>query len=328
MNRFGARAAVTTITATMLLALTPLASSSGSAAQPVEMAAPYEYLGWGNPQPPTQVMADTGVRDLTLAFILSKGKCNPTWDGQRPLLGGTDQAAINSIRAAGGDVDVSFGGWSGNKLSNSCKTVISLAGAYQKVINDYSLHAIDIDIENTEMANRTTRVRVIDALALVQADNPGIEISIPFGTNEDGPSPQGLSLIADADAIGFQPNSWTIMPFDFGAPVADMGAVSMEAANGLDQDLAEAYHESDATAFQQIGISSMNGQTDDSDETVSVADFQTMLAFAQTNDLARFTFWSVNRDRSCAGDDTDSSSCSGIDQQPYAFAEVVAQYHG
>ncbi len=51
-----------------------------AAAQPVELAAPYEYLGWGNPQPPTEVMAATGVNDLTLAFILSKGACNPEWD--------------------------------------------------------------------------------------------------------------------------------------------------------------------------------------------------------------------------------------------------------
>jgi hypothetical protein len=54
------------------------------AAQPIEMAAPYEYLGWGNPQPPSEVMAATGVKDLTLAFILSHGRCNPTWDGTRP----------------------------------------------------------------------------------------------------------------------------------------------------------------------------------------------------------------------------------------------------
>jgi hypothetical protein len=58
--------------------------------QPVDMAAPYEYLGWGNPPPPTQVMAASGVKDLTLAFILSKGNCHPAWDGTRPLLGGSD----------------------------------------------------------------------------------------------------------------------------------------------------------------------------------------------------------------------------------------------
>ena len=65
-----------------------------SVAQPVEQAAPYEYMGWGDPQPPAEVLADTGLHDLTLAFILSRGKCNPEWDGRRPLLGGSDQAAI------------------------------------------------------------------------------------------------------------------------------------------------------------------------------------------------------------------------------------------
>jgi hypothetical protein len=73
------------------------------------MAAPYEYLGWGDPQPPTQVMAATGVHDLTLAFILSHGSCNPEWDGSRPLAGGVDASTITAIRTAGGDVDVSIG---------------------------------------------------------------------------------------------------------------------------------------------------------------------------------------------------------------------------
>src|ERR1019366_7859187 len=104
-------------------ALSSGVSLATAATQPVELAAPYEYLGWGNPQPPAAVLASTGIKDLTLAFIISHGACNPTWDGTRPLLGGSDQAAIESIRAAGGDVVVSFGGWSGKKLGNSCKSV-------------------------------------------------------------------------------------------------------------------------------------------------------------------------------------------------------------
>jgi chitinase len=307
--------------------MTPGPTASG-ASQPIEMAAPYEYLGWGDPQPPTEVMADSGVTDLTLAFILSKGRCDPAWDGVRPLLGGSDEAAIDSIRAAGGDVAVSFGGWSGNKLGTSCTTPAALAGAYQEVISDYALGAIDIDIEHKEMNNPRTRKRVIAALAQVQQANPGLEISITFGSNENGPGPQALSLIDDAAAIGFQPTAWTIMPFDFGSPVSDMGAVSIEAAEGLDKVLAAAYDESDAAAYEQMGISSMNGDTDDVGETVTVADFQAMLAFAQSNHLARFTFWSVNRDRPCRGTDTTSDSCSGIDQQPYDFSDIVAQYHG
>ena len=118
-------------------------------AQPVEMAAPYEYLGWGDPQPPAEVMARERRPDLTLAFILSHGACNPEWDGRRPLLGGVDEAAIEATRAAGGDVVVSFGGWSGKKLGNSCKTAAALASAYQKVIDAYSLQARSTSTSST-----------------------------------------------------------------------------------------------------------------------------------------------------------------------------------
>jgi chitinase len=303
-------------------------SASADAAQPVELAAPYEYLGWGDPQPPASVLSTTGIEDLTLAFMLSHGKCSPEWDGERPLLDGPDQAAIEAVRGAGGDVDVSFGGWSGKKLGSSCKTPAALAGAYQKVIDAYSLRAIDVDIEHGEFTNKKTRVRVVEALASVQRANPGLEISITFGTAENGPERDGQSLIADAAAIGFQPSVWTVMPFDFGAPVADMGAVSIAAAEGLERDLATRYGLSAAAAYEHVGISSMNGHTDESDETVSVSNFSAMLAFAQQHHLGRLTFWALNRDRACSGKLNEGESCSGIAQQPYEFTDLLAQFHG
>jgi hypothetical protein len=286
------------------------------AAQPVELAAPYEYLGWGNPQTPSSVLAATHVKSLTLAFVLSHGVCGPAWDGSRPLSGGSDAAAIQSIRAAGGDVDVSFGGWSGKKLGNSCKAPATLAGAYQKVI------------EHGEFTSRTVRKRVVAALALVQKANPGLEISITFGLGEGGPEAAGLSLIADAAAIGFQPTVWTGMPFDFGHPLTDMGHASIRAAEGLAQALLNAYGLSAAAAYAHTGVSSMNGQTDEASETVTLEDMNTMLTFAQQERLGRLTFWSVNRDRACGGANMGSDSCSGIAQPAYAFSDVIAQYHG
>src|SRR5271170_1088174 len=173
---------------------------AGASSQPVEMAAPYEYLGWGDPQPPASVIEQSGVKDLTLAFVLDRGACKPEWEGTEPLLGGSGARAIESIRAVGGEVDVSFGGWSGKKLGNSCRTPAALAAAYQKVIDDYSLKAIDIDIEHGEFTNRKVRQRVIEALAIVRSKNAGLEISVTFGTEEAGPEPDGISLIDDAAA--------------------------------------------------------------------------------------------------------------------------------
>ena len=304
------------------------AAPAGAWAQSPLTASPYEYLGWGNPQPPAGVLAASGVQDLTLAFILSHGRCNPAWDGARPLLGGSDQAAIEAIRASGGDVVVSFGGWSGRKLGSACRSAGALAGAYLKVIDAYSLKAIDIDIEHTEFTSASTRRRVVAALAIVHAQDPALEISITFGTGESGPERAGQSLIADAAAVGLLPAAWTVMPFDFGAPIANMGQVSIEAAEGLARDVAAAYHVSSAEALRHSGISSMNGVTDEPNEIVSVEDLQAMRTFAQANHLARLSFWAVNRDRECAGANQTADDCGGVAQAPYAYTDVIAGYHG
>jgi chitinase len=300
--------------------------------QPVARAAPYEYLGWGDPQPPTGVLAATGIHDLTLAFILAHKGCHPEWDGTRPLLGGSDAAAIAAIRSAGGNVDVSFGGWSGTKLGTVCRTVSALTAAYQQVVGDYELSAIDVDIEHTEFTKPAARQRVIQALAALQQKDPTLEISITFSTTETGPDPNGRAMISQAASLGFQPYAWTIMPFDFGAPVTDMGGVSIQAAQGLEADIVAAYAEPVAAAYAHIGISSMNGETDESDEsdeTVTLADFQQVVAFAQTQHLARLTFWAVNRDRPCgSGLSTQAGSCSGISQAPYAFTDLLDGYSG
>jgi chitinase len=319
-----ARGLIGCVAAAVAIACAPAAAAS----QPVLTASPYEYLGWGNPQPPASVMSASGIRDLTLAFMLSQRRCNPAWDGARALLGGAEESAIEAIRAAGGDVVVSFGGWSGRKLGNKCRSVAALAGAYEKVINAYALRAIDVDIEHTELASASVRKRVVAALAAVHASYPALEISITLPTAPSGPEREGLSLIADAAAIGFQPAAWTVMPFDFGVPIADMGRTSIEATEGLARDLAAAYHVSLAEALRRSGISSMSGATDEADETVSVENLRAMLAFAQANHLARLAFWSINRDRECGGANQTADACSAIAQQPYAFTDVNAEYHG
>ena len=141
------------------------------------------------------------------------------------------------------------------------------------------------------------------------------------------PMADSSDLIRRAAAAGLSPDAWAIMPFDFGAPVANMGKVSIKAAEGEKRDLMAAYGESAAAAYHTMGISSMNGQTDESDETVTLHDFRTILAYVRQHHLARLTFWAVNRDRKCQWG-SGSDSCSGIQQAPFAFTKIVAQYQG
>jgi chitinase len=314
--------------ATLALGAAQVALATPSqAASPGVAVAPYEYLGWGSPQPPASVMSATGVKWLTLAFMLSDGGCNPKWDGSRALTGGSDQSAINSIRAAGGDVVVSFGGWSGNKLGEHCSSASALAGAYQKVIDAYKLTAMDIDIEATEMSNGTVRQRVIDALKTVKSKNPGIRTYITMGTTPTGPDSDGTDLIAKGAEAGLDNDGWVIMPFDLGGHSGSMGDVTKTAADGLKNAVKGSYRYSDSVAYSHIGISSMNGRTDESDETVTTGDFTTILSYAKSHHVARLTFWSVNRDRQCASGGA-GDACSGVSQAPYAYTKIFAQYTG
>jgi hypothetical protein len=295
---------------------------SGMAPSAPMAVAPYLYEGWGSPPNPADIMNATGVRWFTLAFLLSNGTCNPQWDGSRPLSGGVDQATVTTIRNAGGDVIPSFGGYSGNKLEQSCTSASALAGAYQQVINTYGFKAIDIDIEADAYSDATVQQRTVDALKTIRAGNPSVKIFVTIGSGQSGPD---TSLINRAASAGFAPDSWTIMPFDFGGAGQNMGTLTVQAAEGLKNALKTAYGYSDDTAYQHSGISSMNGVTDQQ-ETVTLTDFTTIRDYAAAHHLSRLTFWSANRDRPCTSGGADS--CSGVSQQNWDYTRIFAGYTG
>jgi len=286
--------------------------------------APYLYLGWGNPPAPGTVMSATGVRWFTMAFMLSGGGCTPAWDSNRPLQGGVDASTIASIRAAGGDVVPSFGGWSGNKLGPNCATPQALAGAYQQVISAYNLKAIDIDIENTdEFESEVVQDRVLNALKIVKQNNPGVRTIVTFGTATTGPNFWGTRLINQARALDANVDVFTIMPFDFGGG-ANMFQSTVNAAEGLKNTLKSAFGWSDAVAYGHMGISGMNGLSDQQ-ELTNLATWTQIRDWAKSHGLNRLAFWSVNRDRPCPGGGV-VSDCSGIAQNNWDFTRVTAGF--
>ncbi|MFG2823925.1 fibronectin type III domain-containing protein [Kitasatospora sp. NPDC048365] len=292
-----------------------------------KQAAPYLYNGWGNPPAATTVMNATGIKWFTMAFILSSGGCNASWDGQRPLTGGVDQQTINSVRAAGGDVVPSFGGWQGNKLGPNCADANALAGAYQSVISAYNLKAIDIDIENTdEFENYTVQDRILNALKIVKQNNPGLKTIVTFGTSTSGPTADGNRLIEQSKAIGADIDVFTIMPFDFGNASTNMYTATVSAATGLKNKLKSTFGWDDATAYAHLGISGMNGLSDNN-ETTTVQNWTDIRDWANTNHIARLAFWSVNRDRGCAGGGLQET-CSGIAQSDWQFTSITAGFTG
>ncbi|WP_405920512.1 carbohydrate binding domain-containing protein [Streptomyces longwoodensis] len=291
-----------------------------------KQAAPYLYEGWGDPPNPATVMSATGIKWFTMAFVLDSGGCTPSWDGSRPLTGGVDQTAINQIRSAGGDIVPSFGGWSGSKLGANCSSASALAGAIQKVIDAYGLKAIDFDIENTdEFENEAVQAKILTALKTVKTNNPGLRTIVTFGTSTTGPSYYGNRLIEQAKSLNADIDVFTIMPFDFGGG-ADMYGNTVNAAEGLKNKLKSTFGWDDATAYAHIGISGMNGLSDQQENTTT-AIWTQIRDWANAHHIARLTFWSVNRDRPCPGGGV-TSNCSGISQNNWQFTSITAGFTG
>jgi hypothetical protein len=286
-------------------------------------AAPYLYIGWGDPPSPATVMNATGIKWFTMAFILSSGGCNPAWDGSRPLQGSADANAIAAIRAGGGDIVPSIGGWSGNKLGPNCSTPEALAGAYQQVINAYGLKAIDVDIENSdEFESEVVQDRILNALKIVKQNNPGIQTILTFGTSTTGPNYWGTRLIARSAALGANIDIFTLMPFDFGS--SNIYNDTVGASQGLNNKLKATFGWTTAQAYAHQGISGMNGLSDQQ-ELTTTATWQNITNWAKSNGLGRLAFWSVNRDRGCAGGGV-VSNCSGIAQPDWEFTRITAGF--
>ena len=298
-----------------------VAEAAPAAVNPVT-ASPYIYLGAGWQPNVASTMSATGLKAFTIAFVLSNGGCTPTFDGGATAATNT----INAVRKAGGDVIVSFGGWGGAKLGEHCSSASALAAAYQKVITQYSLKAIDIDIEATEMSTYSVQDRVLGALKTVKQNNAGLKVVVTMGTTTAGPDADGQRLIKQGKALGTGVDVWSIMPFDFSSG-GDMWAHTKSAAEGLKSQLKSAFGYTDAQAYAHLGISSMNGKTDNAGETVTLANFNSILSYAQTNHLARLTYWSANRDRAC-GSGSDGDTCSGVSQSANDFSKVIGKFTG
>ena len=310
------------------LAVTSTAQASNSAL-PVNWyeSAPY-YSTLDSDAPDLgQVMSATGQKAFDMAFILAdNGTCAPSWDGTDPVSSDTQVASvINKVRSDGGDVIVSAGGYNGTKLGEVCSSAAATAAAYQQVITAYGLHAFDFDLEEPEIENSTAISYELGAAQILQAEDPGLFISITMPTTTTGANYFGQQLLDEAKSLGFTPNDYTIMPFDGGF---SGGSSQVTALQDFNAQLMSTFGWSSAQAYAHEGFSGMNGRTD-SAEYFYQSDFQTVLNFAESSGMTRFTFWSVNRDRECSPPDNNgnlSSECSSVPQNPWDFTAFTVAF--
>src|ERR1700730_17897841 len=273
------------------------------------------------------VMSATGQKAFDMAFILADGGgCTPAWNGTDPVSGDTQVAAVlNEVRSDGADVTVSAGGYNGTKLGQVCGTAAATAAAYQQVISTYGLHAFDFDLEEPEIENSAAIANELGAAQILQRDNPGLFVSVTIPSIATGANYFGQQLLDEAKTLGFTPNDYTIMPFDGGF---NGGSSQVAALQGFNGQLVSTFGWTSSVAYAHEGFSGMNGRTV-SAEYFYQSDFQTVLSFAQSNGLGRFTFWSVNRDRECNPPDNNgalSSECSSVTQNSWDFTAYTVAF--
>ncbi|MFJ3798696.1 carbohydrate-binding protein [Streptomyces sp. NPDC090088] len=327
----GAAAAVTLAAAgTTALVASDASGATTALSNRWYAAAPYLMPLDNNPPDAAAIMDASGLKAFQLAFVLAPngGGCSPTWGGTAAVSSDTAvQSVINTIRAKGGDVSVSIGGYGGTKLGQTCADAASTAAAYQQVITKYGLHAIDFDLEEPEYENTAAIKNEIGAAKILQQNNPGLYVSVTTAGTADGTGWFGKQMLLEAKSQGFTPNNFSIMPFDGGFS----GAASQTSAlTNFNAILQSTFGWDQATAYAHEGFSGMNGRSD-TGEHFTQADFQTVLDYATSHNMDRFTFWSLNRDRQCTPVDnngTTSGTCSSVAQSAWDFAKYSVKFAG
>jgi chitinase len=277
----------------------------------------------------------SGVRFFTLAFIeSSEGKtCQATWNTRQPV-GSWMRDQIAALRAIGGDVRVAFGGSSDSELAATCTSLTDLVGRYQSVIDAYHLTHLDFDVEGKTLKDTAASKRRNRAIAVLQrrATQAGRQFSISYTlpVKITGFIQSSLDLLRDAVQDGVQISTVNLMVMDYysqNAPGDQMGQNAISAAFSVFRQFQQLYRGRSAEQlWGMLGLTAMIGVNDNPAEIFTLQDAQRVVSFAEQRQLSLLAFWSLGRDRACGPGQSPPHGCSGVEQQPYDYAQVFTTF--
>ncbi|MET9010602.1 glycoside hydrolase family 18 protein [Streptomyces olivaceoviridis] len=271
----------------------------------------------------------TGVKNYNLAFLTDGGGCTPKWGGVTDLTSDAVAAQIGALRAKGGDVRVSFGGASGSELATTCSSADALAAAYGKAVDSYRLTKVDFDVEGGALPDTAANTRRAQAIAKLQAQHPGLDVSFTLPVMPEGLTQDGVNLLANAKSNGVRINTVNIMAMDYGASYSgDMGTYAEQAATATQAQVKSVLGLSDSAAWKAVAVTPMIGVNDVSSEVFKVDDAAQLVDFARSKGLGWLSMWSATRDKQCAGGTkpTADATCSSVTQEPFAFSKAFGAY--
>ncbi|WP_078860003.1 carbohydrate binding domain-containing protein [Streptomyces rubellomurinus] len=288
--------------------------------------APYIDMGaWPTPSMPDMAKAGN-LKGYTMGFVTGVG-CKASWFNAYDPRTGWAKEQIDALRAAGGDVKLSFGGASGTELAAACGTVDSLFNEYDAVVNAYGLRYVDFDIEGAAIADTAANDRRSAALAKLQQAHPGLKVSFTLPVLPEGLTAEGVAIVKSARDAGVNTDLVNIMAMDYYRAGTDYGNAAVQAAQSLFGQLKALYPaKGDAQLWAMVGVTPMLGENDDH-QVYDQAAAQQLVTFATQNHLGLLAFWDATRDaNACTGGSL--AKCTNIPQQPYEFARIFARYAG
>jgi chitinase len=287
----GAAALTATSGAQALAATQSAAAPQAAASLPAHYAAPYLQINSADAGDMAADMSASGVKNYTLAFLIPQSGCTQEWeDGGNAVGAFTSQ--INSLKSAGGNVIISFGGESGGEVAQTCTSVSSLTAAYANVVNTYGVTRLDFDIEGSTLGDSASNTRRNQALAALQAQNPAVQVDYTLAVAPNGLPSQELGVLQGAQSAGVKVSVVNIMTMDFGNGQNALND-ALSAAQATAGQLASLYGISTAQAYAMMGLTPIAGQNDDN-ENFTQSNASTLESFAASHGVQELSFWEVD----------------------------------
>lgn len=294
------------------------AESAEDALQGKTQFAPYfETWAWGDGsygfKTLVEMKSKSGVKGATLAFVLADGGCKATRDIQ------DHKKDVDAFRAGGGRVKASFGGASGTYLEAKCGSAGSLAKAIVAFVDETGITDLDFDVEQGPVMTTSMNKKRGEALKMAQ-DQRSIKVSFTLPVMPSGMEDDALDVVHRAVQAGVQLSHVNLMVMDYGSSYkASMGGYAKQALTASHGQLLKLVPGlGDAAAWRMLGATPMIGRNDEKGEVFTLADAQSLLAFAQQKHLGLLSFWSIQRDRP----GSDYNEASTVNDKPFQFSEV------
>jgi hypothetical protein len=291
------------------------------------------------------VARHSGARYLTLAFLQTpkRGSCSVGWNGSpNRLVGPGDPyiAQIRKLRAMGGDVVPSFGGFSadqgGTEIADSCTSVPKIARAYEKVVTTYGVTRLDMDVEAKSLNNKAGIARRSAAIAMLQQwaarTHRTVQIVFTIGVEPSGLPGNCFNVLKSAAAHGVR-FTVNIMAFDYYIQASktgiEMGTAAIKALNATHRQLGHLYPRlSQSHLWALEGITLLPGIDDypKKTEVTYLPDASKVENFAAAHKLPELSIWAIQRDNGGCPGTIDSNHCSGIKQGTWAFSHLLEPF--